>query len=89
MKGVPVKVTFFCVQSWIAARKSILYACQFEGTRELNAREYQVAFDLYHNDMISMVSQVFVVIEFIHEVNWRFHHKAYRKQQKLSRRKLL
>ena len=81
-------VTFCCVQSWIATRNSILHACHFEGTRELNACEYQVAFDLYHNDMISMVFQVFVVIEFIHEVNWHFYHKAYHKQQKLSRRKL-
>ena len=45
MKGMPVTVTFCCVQFWITRTKN---ARDFEGTRELVAREYQVAFELYH-----------------------------------------
>ena len=39
-------VTLWCVQFWITHMKN---TCDFEGTRELVAREYEVAFELYHN----------------------------------------
>ena len=44
MKSMCVTVTFCCVQFWITRT---INTCDFEGTRELAAREYQVAFELY------------------------------------------
>ena len=41
---MPVTVTFRCMQFWITHTKN---ACDFEGTRMLVDREYQVAFELY------------------------------------------
>ena len=47
MKGMPVTVTSSCLHFWIPTQKSILNACHCEGTHELVACEYQVAFELY------------------------------------------
>ena len=48
MKDMPMTVTFCCMQFWITHTKNV---CDFEGTRELVTREYQVAFELYHNSI--------------------------------------
>ena len=56
MKGMPVTVTFCCVQFWIARTKN---TWDFKGTRELVAREYQVAFELYRMSLSTKVHYSF------------------------------